>query len=164
MSMETCNPFKAPISRISSARGFTLIELMIVVSIIAIILTISIPVFSNYSIRAKIAEGMSIANSAKTAVSATCSSDLGLLAISNSLIGWDFAENLDSVTYVASILASGPCTTPIISITTKNTGVSPDPVLTLTGALSPTSGQIEWRCSSTNTAFNLLPATCRSSS
>lgn len=145
-------------------RGFTLIELMIVIAIIAIILTLAFPVFSSYSIRAKISEGLSIANSAKTAVSETCSSNRGLLNISNSQVGWNFLESVAPDAYVQDIQASGPCTAPIITITTKNTAAVPDPGITLTGTLEANSGQVEWRCSSSNTEFHLLPTTCRSSS
>src|SRR5580700_1050627 len=49
-------------------KGFTLIELMIVVAIIGILAAIAIPAYQDYTVRAKVTEGLNLADSAKTAV------------------------------------------------------------------------------------------------
>ena len=52
-------------------KGFTLIELMIVVAIIGILAAIAIPAYQNYTIRAQVSEGMTLAAAAKAAVAET---------------------------------------------------------------------------------------------
>jgi type IV pilus assembly protein PilA len=50
------------------AKGFTLIELMIVVAIIGILASMAIPAYQNYTIRAQVSEGLQLASAAKPAV------------------------------------------------------------------------------------------------
>jgi type IV pilus assembly protein PilA len=50
-------------------KGFTLIELMIVVAIIGILAAIAIPAYQNYTIRAQVTEGLTLADGWKTAIS-----------------------------------------------------------------------------------------------
>ena len=69
-------------------KGFTLIELMIVVAIIGILAAIAIPAYQDYTIRAKITEGLNLADSAKTAVAESFQSG-GLVGITAASVSWN---------------------------------------------------------------------------
>jgi type IV pilus assembly protein PilA len=140
-----------------SEHGFTLIELMIVVAIIAVVLTLALPVYTNYSVRAKVAEALSVATAAKAAIAATCVEDPEITTLTNVGAGYLF----DETPHIRSIEVSGACITPIITITTHNTGSNPDVILTLTGSMPMGGGQITWSCQ-TNGSFIYVPTICRS--
>jgi type IV pilus assembly protein PilA len=137
--------------------GFTLIELMIVIATIAIVVALALPVYANYTIRAKVGEALSVGASAKTATTGTCVEDPTIAALTPDLAGHAF----EASKYVETVVIGGPCVAPVITITTRNTGAVVDPVLTLTGVLTLGSGHMSWTC--TGTGLNIhAPKTCRS--
>jgi len=137
--------------------GFTLIELLIVVAVISIILTLAIPTYSNYSIRTKISEALSFAESAKTAAASTCRKDRTITKLNNQLAGYDFPAS----EYVQNVVLGGACEAPIITISTRATGARPNPVLTIAGAYTDKPGQFTWTCVSSGLNLH-VPETCRS--
>jgi type IV pilus assembly protein PilA len=143
--------------RQSIATGFTLIELMIVVAIIAIILTLALPVYTDYTIRAKVGEALSVAASTKTALASTCIENPELTGLTNAATGYGF----ETSTWVENIIVSGDCVTPVITITTRNTGATIAPQIILTGALNTGTGRMTWTCATTGQPQH-VPSTCRS--
>ena len=137
-------------------KGFTLIELMIVVAIIGILAAIALPAYQDYTVRAKVSEGLVLAEAAKLAVSETLQAN-GILATDNASAGYTFVQTK----YVSDISITSPG---IITIT-YNTTAGHIPQLTTGGAiialtanangaaLSATStGPIDWACASTTHA------------
>ena len=87
-------------------KGFTLIELMIVVAIIGILAAIALPAYQDYTVRAKVSEGLVLAEAAKLAVAETQQAN-GILAANNAAAGYTFT----ATKYVTGItIANGVIT------------------------------------------------------
>ena len=140
----------------SRQAGYTIIEIMIVLGVIAVILSLALPVYTNYSIRAKVGEALAVVASAKTAVNTTCIEDPTIDPLTESRSGYAFAASK----YVASVSFSGTCRAPVITVTTQNTGASTPIDLTLTGNLDGSLSRLDWACTS-NTADRNVPKECR---
>jgi type IV pilus assembly protein PilA len=142
-------------------KGFTLIELMIVVAIIGILAAIALPAYQDYTIRAKISEGVISASSAKATVSEAFQTD-GLTGINVAVAAWN-AQTTPSK-YVNNVLmAAGGIITVNIRAAGNNgipTGVNgttlvfqpyvnngTNPVAITAGA----QGAIDWACRSAGT-------------
>ena len=140
----------------SKSRGFTLIELMITITIIAVLLSLALPVYRDFTVRAKVSEGLSIANGAKTAVSETCMTDPAIVP-NNDNSGFAFSPT----EFVRSIIISNTCLEPWILIRTENTGAQTDVVLSLDGYFSQGAGRILWNCHQVAGEVQHIPDTCR---
>ncbi len=137
-------------------KGFTLIELMIVIAILGILAVIAFPAYQDYTIRAKVSEGLNLAAPAKLAVAETAASLGGLSAVKTTNNGYTFPK--DGTKYVKSIaIADGG----VITVTTKDTGATTQPVFTLTPAQANSESPITWTCLSTAGELKHVPANCR---
>ncbi|MCK5770052.1 pilin, partial [Algiphilus sp.] len=149
---ETTGHFAEACGHRAQARGFTLLELMIVVTVVGILAAIAIPAYQNYVVRAKVSEGFAFASAAKAAVAEAWIVD-GRLPESNAEAGLSEPDVLGG-NHVRSVevLEGG-----VIRITF---GVRPIRDETVTLSPEPTGGSIRWRCAASLPA-HYLPAACR---
>ena len=126
-------------------KGFTLIELMIVVAIIGILAAIAIPAYQDYTIRAQVSEGLSLAAAAKTAVAETFL-NTGVPPLDRTVSGMTANATDTSGKYVLSVQVA----TGVITITYGNEAnaqirLAGANTLTLTPYESPDLSVV-WRC------------------
>jgi type IV pilus assembly protein PilA len=142
----------------SAQKGFTLIELMIVVAIIGILAAIAIPAYQDYIVRARITEGLNLASAAETTVAENAEN-----GASNLVLGWNAPASTTNVSSVTVNSGSGV-------ITVTYTPVAKSVVLTMTPTVDGTplasgtvpSDAISWKCAVSSSANDrYVPSNCR---
>jgi len=149
-------------------RGFTLIELMIVIAVVAILVTLAIPAYKDYTIRAKVTECINILSVPKTQISefrqtmgrwpadaSEAGVQLTVDMIFNGVSQYCWIETYLGDTGSVIIVVDGPALDPSIGL------IDIAPVIT---PIANSSGSIGWECTrgATNAnALKYLPSTCR---
>jgi type IV pilus assembly protein PilA len=134
-------------------KGFTLIELMIVVAIIGILAAIAIPAYQDYTVRAKITEGLSVASSAKVAIADGFQSN-DMAGVTAAAAALNAAGAFTPTKYVTGMTANGA--NGVITVTYDGAHipqVAGNNTLTLTPYINKVllaagaQGAVDWGCS-----------------
>jgi type IV pilus assembly protein PilA len=138
------------------ARGFKVLDLMIVFAATTLILSLVWPSYSDYAVRSKLTEAIMVAHAAKQAVGSTCMVDPAITMLDNHRAGFQPKPSV----HVRSVSISGGCRNPTINLIAQATGESEEIEFRIIGRLEERAGNFSWTCIG-NAPAEQLPSECR---
>jgi type IV pilus assembly protein PilA len=142
-----------------ASSGVTVIELLVVLSLITVLLSFGTPKLEDFAIRARIVEGLTIAHAAKQAMQTTC--------IANPKANINNLENagfsFKPTKYVAEVVMAADCAEQQlwVGVILQNTGARSDPYLVYSVVPALGGQQFKWSCHLIRGANKHVPAECQ---
>ena len=131
-------------------QGFTLIELMIVVAIIGILAAVAIPAYQDYTVKAKVQEGVNLSNPHRTALGIACSEGALTSGLNNTSLGLAAAGSYTGP-YTQNIAAAGTSTTTgtvTINYASIGSSINAGELVVYTGTCG--TGGMKWAVTASN--------------